>query len=209
MRPFAVALLLTSSLILSSQAASAQETIDQTDSALTGSTTEGISGLTTEGLDSISDTGGIPGANAAQEFIGATNPDGLVGGVRETTENNTVNRLFRAITGQEVPTGDTRSSTGKPRRVPVSLRLGFEAPTPHAVAVLAGPDRVSLDRYHVQRPELAPVSVLMDDDGVVTLAGTVAEASTRRLAGNLIRLQPGVRQVRNQITVRPRPGVRE
>ncbi len=185
--------------------APAQGQLDDTSAATPGGTTEGIGGLTTQGIDAgntSSETGGTPGANAAQEFIGGSDPEGFVGAGRESTTNSAVNRFFREIVGGEIPTGGTQdSSTAAPRRVPITLRLGFKAPTPRAAAAMAGAAGTSLQRFLSARPDLGGVSTSMDDTGVVTLVGSVSESSTRRLAANLIRIQPGVKRIRNRIEV--------
>lgn len=174
------------------------------------STLEGSGGATTEGMEGGTDAlqeGGLLGDRFGQDFVGGADPSQFVGGVREPTTDSTVNRLFRAITGEDVPTGGTRETTGQPRRVPVSLKLGFAAPTPQAATALTGVYSVSFDRYLAVRPELSEVGASMDDDGVVTLTGIVADSSSQRLAANLIRLQPGVRRIQNRIEVQPLPSV--
>ena len=161
---------------------------------------QGIGGRTAGGgAGGASDLGGFAGGNAAEGFVGGGDPQGFVGGGRESELNSQTNRLFRGITDAEVPTGTTQESTGNPRRVPVQLKLGFAVPAPSASLRLAGPSAGSLDRYRVVRPELAQVRVTMSPDGTATLAGTTSDAASRRLAENLLRLQPGVRQVNSQI----------
>lgn len=174
-------------------------------------TTEGLGGLTTEGLNANVGTDGsaFPGADGVTEFVGATPEGEFVGGGREAVTETNVNRLFRAITGGDVPTGGTRETTGNPRRVPVSLRLGFTPPTPRQATALAGTEQVALKRYLRTRPELLAVAVTMDDAGLVTLSGTVPDTSTRRLAANLVRLQPGVRRIRNEVVVEALPATNE
>jgi hypothetical protein len=51
------------------------------------------------------------------------------------------------------------------------------------------------------RPELSGVNVELTADGVALLTGTSPNAEASRLAANLVRLQPGVRKVNNQIAV--------
>ena len=189
--------------IISANASFAQQETDGVSSEATGSTVEGLGGLTTEGLDS---DGADSGGNSAQSFIGASETEGFVGGFRESMTNSAVNRFFREIAGGEVPTGGTQDSSASPRRVPMRLRLGFKAPAPQAATAMAGVGGISLQRFLTARPELSAVDVSMDDAGTATLVGTVPEASTKRLAANLIRLQPGVRQIRNQIEVQSLAG---
>jgi len=190
--------------VISTNVAFAQQQTDGVSSEATGSTIEGLGGLTTEGLGANgagSDSGGFAGANSAQGFIGASETEGFVGGSRESMTNSAVSRFFREIAGGEVPTGGTQDSSASPRRVPMSLRLGFKAPAPRAATELAGVGGISFRRFLTARPELSAVDVSMDDAGTATLIGIVAESATKRLAANLIRLQPGVRQVENQIEV--------
>ena len=187
--------------IFSNVAIAQQQTTGVSQEA-TGSTTEGLGGLTTEGLDSNgTDSGGLPGANSAQGFVGASETEGFVGGSRESTNNSAVNRFFREIAAGEVPTGGTQDSSASPRRVPVRLRLGFEAPSPQAATAMAGVGGISLQKFLKDRPALTAVEISMNAAGTATLAGTVSEAAAKRLAANLIRLQPGVRQVINRIAV--------
>jgi len=185
----------------------AQQQTDVVSTEATGSTIEGLGGLTTEGLNSNgTDSGGLPGANSAQGFVGASDTDGFVGGSRESITNSAVNRFFREIAGGEVPTGGTRDASAGPRRVPMRLRLGFKTPSPQAATAMAGVGGISLQKFLKSRPGLSAVEVSMDDAGNATLVGTVSESATRRLAGNLIRLQPGVRQVVNRIEVQALAG---
>lgn len=195
--------------VIFANASFAQQQTDGVSTEATGSTTEGLGGLTTEGLDSNgtdSDSGGLPGANSAQGFVGASETERFVGGSRESITNSAVNRFFREIAGGEVPTGGTQDSSVGPRRVPMRLRLGFKAPSPQAATALAGVGGISLQKFLKARPGLSAVKVSMDDAGIATLAGTVSESAAKRLAANLIRLQPGVRQVVNRIEVQALAG---
>ena len=205
MHHFSLFLLLIICCVIQSSRSFAQTGRD-TASEVAGSTTEGLGGLTTEGLDAGntgSNGAGLAGENAAQEFIGSSNVEGFVGGARESTTSSAINRFFRAVTGEGVTTGGTQESSGTPRRIPVTLRLGFKAPAPQAAALLAGPG-TSLQQLLSVRPSLNGVSFSVDDAGIATLAGHVSEGSTRRLAANLIRLQPGVKRIRNDIEIRAR-----
>jgi osmotically-inducible protein OsmY len=50
-------------------------------------------------------------------------------------------------------------------------------------------------------PALRGVAFDMNSEGIVTLRGEVATVSARQLAANLVRLEPGVRKVVNELTV--------
>ena len=193
--------------VICANASFAQQQTDGVSTEATGSTIEGLGGLTTEGLDSNgTDSGGLPGANSAQGFVGASETGGFVGGSRESMTNSAVNRFFREIAGVEVPTGGTQDSSTGPRRVPIRLRLGFKTPSPQAATAMAGAGGISLQRFLTARPGLSAVEISMNDVGTATLVGTVWESATKRLAANLIRLQPGVRQVVNRIEVQALAG---
>lgn len=48
---------------------------------------------------------------------------------------------------------------------------------------------------------LRGVTVELDAEGVVVLRGSVATAAQRQLAANMVRLEPGVKKVRNELTL--------
>ena len=66
---------------------------------------------------------------------------------------------------------------------------------------LANANIASLKRFTSNRPELAGIEVEMNSRGVAILTGSAATVETSRLAANLMRLQPGVRKVENQIVM--------
>jgi hypothetical protein len=55
-----------------------------------------------------------------------------------------------------------------------------------------------------RRPDLAGVSFALDASGVARLRGSVASEEARRLAEALVRLEPGVRQVENGLSIEAR-----
>ena len=52
-----------------------------------------------------------------------------------------------------------------------------------------------------QNPALRGVAFEMDSEGIVTLRGEVETTAARQLAANVVRLEPGVRKVVNELTV--------
>ncbi len=88
-----------------------------------------------------------------------------------------------------------------------SLRLGFDIPQRPATEVGQGIE--SRLQAAATRPEVALESKLdiqgvrvdVADAGVVRLTGAVANDAARRRAANVIRLEPGVKKVINEITV--------
>jgi hypothetical protein len=79
-------------------------------------------------------------------------------------------------------------------------RVAFSYPVRGAAVV-----NVELTRqlYEIAkvRTELAGVAVMIDDSGLATITGMVDTPEQRRLAELLVRLEPGVRSVRNEMTV--------
>ena len=184
---------------LTATPAVAQQTGTQTgtpDSTDTGATTESASRRTTDGITSGDNTTG-----ASDTFVGGANTEEFIGGSQFSRDNAAANRFFRSITGQEVPTGRTSETSGEPRRVPTQLRLGFPRPEPRDAIALAGRSGIDLVRFRKNRPDLQSVLANMDDTGHVVLSGNVNDPASSRLASNLLRLQPGVRKVTNQVQV--------
>lgn len=143
--------------------------------------------------------------NAAQNFIGGNALDSFVGGGLESGANTNRNRQFRAVTetGTEgLSQRQQQQQQGPPRSRTVSLRVGFPVVSIMAAASqLSAENAVSLESFVSVRPEFSTVSASISADGRATLVGTTATSDSRRLAANLIRLQPGVRRVDNQIVV--------
>ncbi|MFO1002000.1 MAG: BON domain-containing protein [Planctomycetaceae bacterium] len=84
------------------------------------------------------------------------------------------------------------------------MRISFAAPSgtfAQQTGVLAASNSVQLTTFSSKRPELSGINVELTADGVAVLTGTSPSTETSRLAANLVRLQPGVRKVNNQIAV--------
>jgi hypothetical protein len=58
-------------------------------------------------------------------------------------------------------------------------------------------------RFAARRPAMQGVTITIDQQGVATLSGQVTTAESRRLAALMVRLEPGVRSIDNQLTVNP------
>lgn len=56
-----------------------------------------------------------------------------------------------------------------------------------------------------RRPQLAGVTVTADDGGRIVLRGTVETEEARELAAALVRLEPGVREIVNELSVAREP----
>lgn len=155
-------------------------------------TTEGFGGSTTDGFGTTglsTQEGAFVGAGDLESFIGA--------GV--TTDRNG-NRQFRSITNPTIATGGNRQ-TGTPRIKRTQLRIAFQYPQPAFLPLVRQRQQLAIRQVATVRPSLNSVSVRIDDRGIATLSGAAPDAASRRLAANLLRLEPGVRRIRNDIAI--------
>lgn len=175
----------------------------------TSSSPTGQSGVTGSGLSGTSSFAGVvPGestatSNATDTFIGSTATTGFVGGTSQAGNQQGTNRQFQAIQNNQSQQSTTQQS-GTAREVRTTLRVGFTFPTASQSQVsgrLADANIASLNRFSPIRPELADIEVSLNSNGFVVLTGSAPSVETRRLAANLMRLQPGIRKVDNQIVV--------
>jgi hypothetical protein len=166
----------------------------------TGGTNGGIGGTTATG-GAATDVSTL-GSNAAQSFIGANATQGFIGGATGTNNQQRTNRQFRAL--QNNNQQQTQQTTGTPRAIKTTLRVGFvfpSAPQLASVGRMANANVASMNRFVAQRPDLAGINVDLNSSGVAVLTGSAVTEESRRLAANLMRIQPGVRKIDNQIVV--------
>jgi len=141
---------------------------------------------------------------AAQSFIGSNATENFVGATRQTTNQQGTNRQFGQFQNTQTNTGRTTQTTGTPREVRSTLRVAFSSPQPTNAAqigAIAPQNLTSLTRYIEQRPDLSGIEVNLNSEGTATLTGFTTSVETSRLASNLIRFQPGVRRVDNQVRI--------
>lgn len=144
--------------------------------------------------------------NAATGFVGGNASQAFVGGAREATNQQANNRQFGAFQNTQNTPNTQSSQSGKPRSIRTAMRIAFAAPSgtfAQQSGVLAYSNSVQLTQFSTNRPELSGINVELTADGVAVLTGTSPSTDTSRLAANLVRLQPGVRRVNNQIAVAP------
>ena len=144
--------------------------------------------------------------NAATGFVGGNASQAFVGGAREATNQQANNRQFGAFQDTQNSSNTQSSQSGTPRSIRTAMRIAFAAPSgtfAQQTGVLAYSNSVQLTQFSTNRPELSGVKVELMADGVAVLTGTSPSTDTSRLAANLVRLQPGVRRVNNQIAVAP------
>lgn len=173
-----------------------------------GATTSGEGSATTSGDLSSEADGAEAGANRATGFIGGGAADnGFVGGGAES--DFVSSRRFQGIQQEQINKSTTAQSSGSPRRVPVSFRVGFQVTrNPGSSLLIRKGTRTPLQKVAVSRPELRGINVAVDAKGVAVLTGVAPDPAAVRLAANMVRLRAGVRRVQSQVrvtatTVRP------
>jgi hypothetical protein len=115
-----------------------------------------------------------------------------------------MNRQFQAFQNMQITPGTQSTQSSTPRQIRTTMSIGFSFPTASAAQAsgrLANANSLSLSRYISARPEFSNIDVSLASDGTAVLTGLSSSTETSRLAANLIRHQPGVRKVNNQITV--------
>ena len=61
--------------------------------------------------------------------------------------------------------------------------------------------KVRFQNLTLRRPQFQGVSLNLGENGAVSLSGRVESDSTKRLLALLVRMEPGVRSVSNELTV--------
>ena len=173
-----------------------------TGSSSSGSST-GSSGNANAGVSGFSiNTDNVQ--NAATGFVGSNSSQAFVGGARQATNQQATNRQFGAFQNTQNTSNTQSSQSGTPRSIRTTMRIAFAAPSgtfAQQTGALAYSNSVQLTQFSSNRPELSGINVELTADGVAVLTGTSPSTDTSRLAANLVRLQPGVRRVNNQIAV--------
>ncbi len=156
----------------------------------TGTRTTGMSGYGT-GTSGYGATGtsalGRPGGGLTGGLTGGINPLGTTGAMRNTTMMGANNGYF--------------STSGMVRSGSYVAGLGPTMPSANPVVSQLQVKLQGLLQASSSLPSKAGISVGMDGGGVVVLRGSVADDHERRLAEALMRLTPGVREVRNDLVV--------
>lgn len=136
------------------------------------------------------DSGGFVGDRRAGGMMGGmTNLGGLQGlsGGRGGAGNN-VNQAWNSQ-------GEQGKATIRP-----TLKLGFDVPS--ATPTVGRPEfSAQFDRITARRPELTGVNYSADEAGRVVLTGSVPNEDAKNLAVALFRLEPGIRDVVDELTV--------
>lgn len=139
-------------------------------------------------------------------FTGRTTNQGFVGNTQvgqQQANLNAFNQMFQGMqrAGGQGNRGAGQTNTERFQMRP-TLRVGFEYAPTTATASVTSPKFVSrFNGITARRPQLAGVNISSDYEGRVVLRGSVANEDSKSLAAALLRLEPGVREVVNELTV--------
>lgn len=179
----------------------------------------------TGGLSMLRDVSGqadgsaryVRGNRAVGDFVGADTGDARVAGVMETggagggrggTQQFTSllsggrngNALGQLLSGQLNQGGNqrTRSSAGGNMALRIPIRMDF-TPTPVATSRFTAQFQRRLGKLP-GLTTVGPIQVVLEGETVV-LRGVVASEGDRLLAADLAKLEPGIDEVKNELTV--------
>lgn len=136
--------------------------------------------------------------NNQQNFLGRNQPT--------QTQNNQQNRQNNNNRGQgnfgqndNNQNGQGQQNQDPKRAIRPQLRVAFDE-LPRPTTEIRSTLQPRFDSLS-QTPALRGVAYELDAEGIVVLRGTVDTPSQRRLAENVVRLEPGVKRVRNELTL--------
>lgn len=150
------------------------------------------------GLQGQGQQNGMVGARNTQQFLGANQS------TQQNQQNQNRNRNNRGQQNQGMdpndPNGMNRQGQNDSRRsIRPQQKVSFDVPK-ISYEELNTTLNSRFDRV-TRQPALRGVTVDLDADGVVVLRGEVATPSQKQLAANMVRLEPGVKKVRNELTL--------
>jgi hypothetical protein len=156
-----------------------------------------LSGQTTLGASSI-------GQGA---FVGRSDTTGRFVGQRTAGQNSNINmgNLLQGLQGLGRNGGFENGQSNEQPKLGIrpTLRVGFDVPRSLSPAISTQRMVTRLPKIVARRPELAGMTLATDNAGRTVLRGTVANEDARELAAALVRLEPGVCEVVNELTVAP------
>ena len=190
--------------------------VGQNGSNLTGSITAGTPNF---GAPSgLLGTNQLGGAGTQGGFVGRDDNTGrFVGDQRQVTQQNQGGRgrQFGNRGGGNGATGRAfgdqfggRGNQGSSRRIirpRQEIAFTFRRPP---TSQINSSIRLRFKQISLRQPALRNVLVVLDEKGAATLSGQVTSSETLRLAAIMVRLEPGVRSIKNELTVSESPAGR-
>jgi hypothetical protein len=130
---------------------------------------------------------GRMGANGMANLLGNTNRGGNRGGMN----------LMNSQMGNFGGSNTNQAPVIRPRQ-----RVAFDYPAPKSEALQTSLQG-QITKVSIKNPRLSNVMVTTNAGGEVVIRGAVKSEADAKLAENLVRLEPGVRSVRNELTFIP------
>lgn len=155
--------------------------------------------INTQSQLGLNQNGFLGQGNNQQNFLGR-NPLTQTQNNSQNRQNNN-NRGGQGNFGQNNnnQNGQGQQNQDPKRAIRPQFRVAFDEP-PRPTTEIRSTLQPSFDLLS-QTPTLRGVAYELDAEGVVVLRGTVDTPSQRRLAENVVKLEPGVKRVRNELTL--------
>lgn len=136
----------------------------------------------------------IGGRNQQQGFIGGNQRTGQQQNNRQQQQNNR-----QGGNNDNNQNNQGQQNQNQRRTIRPQYKVTFDLPQKPVVEIRSTlqPRFDSLS----QTPSLRGVAYDLDAEGVVVLRGTVETPAQKRLAENVVKLEPGVKKVRNELTL--------
>ena len=168
----------------------------------------GMGGQT--GLGQNQQGGNFIGGNAnQQQFLGTNGQNqnqgrgtGMNGMMNQPGNANRGNRGNMNTMNSMLGNGNSNGSNNSVSAIRPRQKVAFEYPVPKTDA-LQSTLQTQLTRISLKKPSLSNVLVSTNPGGEVVLRGAVKSESDARLAASLVRIEPGVQSVRNELTFPP------
>lgn len=150
----------------------------------------------------------ILGANSVGTgaFVGRSDNTGRMVGQRLAGQNSNVNmgNLLQGLQGLGRNGGFENGEQTQPKlSIRPTLRVGFDVPRSLSPTISTQRMATRLPKIAARRPELSGMTLATDNAGRTVLRGTVPNQDARELAAALVRLEPGVGEVVNELAVSP------
>lgn len=142
-------------------------------------------------------------------FVGRSNNSGRFVGQAQAGQQQSMSRSnFGGQGGRGGQNGNNNQNFGQgnqtqnTRKIRPQMKLGFTNP-PMATTAVSNTLAVRLTAAQASLGSVENVNLKLDDAGVVTLTGRVESPEAKSLAAAILRLEPGVRKVVNDLEVAP------
>jgi hypothetical protein len=161
---------------------------------------------------------GLGGQNRNNGFIGRnTDPNAFIGANNQTGNvTGQTGNLGRGNQGagrrqldaglMNALNGGQQGGLGGQQNQQLIIRprqkIAFEYTQPEFQAVVST-TQTRIEKLAVRYPQFADMRLQQETDGTVILRGTAPSEADAKLAENMIRLEPGVRRVRNELVYPP------